>query len=115
MIDNWADFAGGRFISVFDLENDEKQPTVNFPRSYDEPYLEDLWVNKVGHIIELQRENPKPRVTSLNGTLSKIAAIELPEVDLTVWKPVQITMPVVLSELRNGDKTARQVTIYGPN
>ena len=115
IIDNWADFAGGRFISVFNLEGNEKYPTVNFPRGYDKPYLEDLWVNKVGHIIELQKENPKPRVTSLNGTLSKIAAIELPEVDLTVWKPVQITMPVVLSELRNGDKTARQVTIYGPN
>ena len=103
----------GRTILVYNL-NGETTPAWTISRPNTEVTIS---VNRAGQIVELKEGESRPTILSLNGGASKITTLEIPEIDLGQWRPIQMTLSatstnLILSEGVNGNNTARQLTIY---
>ena len=105
----------GRTILIYNL-NGETTPAWVIPRP-DYPNIETIFVNKAGQIVELAKGKTEPVLVDVNGNLSKIAPLDIPELDFAQWQPIQMDLftdavSLVLSKPTNGNSTARQITLY---
>ena len=106
----------GRSVLVYDLSG---EPTliesIQRPGNLDD--IPKILISRTGQILEFKDGALRPDILNTGNGLFKIAPIEVPEVDLAQWKPVQIEMPtetttLVLSQPASGKGDARQLTIY---
>lgn len=115
LIYNYSNWEPHRSITIYNL-NGETTPAwvIPRPRTEDTPTIS---VNQRGQIIELEKGSIEPTILDIYGSLSKIAPIEIPEIDLGDWNPAQVsglTEPttLILSQPNKKGDLSRQVTIY---
>lgn len=116
LIYNHSSVAPHQQITIYNL-NGETTPAWVIPRPQNRQYTPTILINKSGQILELEKGSITPTILDVHGAASKIAPIEIPEIDLADWNPAQVsglTEPttIILSQpKREGDLT-RQITIY---
>lgn len=101
----------GRSILIYDLD-EGTTPTHIIQRPDVTDSIPILSINKNGQLLEFKKGEIRPTVLNLDGSLSKIALPDIPEIDLAQWNPIQVSNGLILSEGLNGDPTERQLTIY---
>lgn len=107
----------GRSVLVYDLSGEPTIiETIQRPSVIEDTYPK-VTVSRTGQILEFKDGSLRPDILNTGNGLFKLAVNEIPEVDLTQWKPVQIEMPtetttLVLSQPASGKGDARQLTIY---
>ncbi len=115
--DDIGEMALGRSVLVYDLSGEPTIiETIQRPSVFEGTYPKVI-VSRTGQILEFKEGSLRPDVLNPIKGLLKIAPVEIPEIDINEWKPVQVDIPtetttLVLSQPANGKGDARQVVIY---
>ena len=105
----------GRSILIYDLHSGIKLIDQIEHLDTEKSWNPRIAIDRIGQILEFRKGSIAPTVLSPNGGLSKIASLDIPEIDLAEWEPIQVSSKLVLSQPANGKSDSRQVTIYKAN
>ncbi len=102
----------GRWILVYDLDNNPTLANQFANLDIKEDYSPHISVDNTGQILEFKKGRLTPTILNPNGGRSKLAILEIPDINLAEWLPIHISKTLVLSRPINSNSHERLVTIY---